>query len=100
MNELSPEWKISTPATCSPLQRLMMEPMERLREYAFHLDRLVSAHSEGKEHCNVAHLARASRHYTEAATAMEIEYQKADLTRAFWDSCSSKLIGRLKNKNP
>ena len=92
INELSPEWRTASLTMCTPLQRVMMEPLERLREYVFHLDRLAGAHSEAKDHC-VAHLTRASRRYKDAATGMEAEYQKADLTRGFWDSCSSKLIG-------
>lgn len=98
VNELSPEWKISSPAICTPLQRVMMEPLDRLREYVFHLDRLVSTHTEGNDHCNIVHLTRASRRYKDAATVMEAEYQKADLTRAFWDSCSAKLSGKYNPK--
>ena len=72
----------------TPFQRVMIEPIERLREYSFHLDQLAAVLVERKD------FSRAARSYKDAACAMEIEYQKADLTRHFWDSCSTKIIGK------
>jgi len=74
----------------TPFQRVMIEPIERLREYSFHLDQLAAVLVERKD------FSRAARSYKDAACAMEIEYQKADLTRHFWDSCSTKIIDALR----
>ena len=82
--------------TFNPFHMIMQEPVGRLKEYSFHLKKLVAAHptvtATGKERPDTC-LIEAARRYEETGKAMEAECQSADATRAFWESCSTKLTG-------
>lgn len=74
------------------LSALMNEPLGRLQEYSTHLDNLVESHIHRNDK-NIERYKYASQRCLDMAATLMQECRTADLTKAFWDSCSAKLTG-------
>lgn len=80
-----------------PLQTVMFEPVARLTEYALQLGKLADCHV-GRKDATTEWCIQAGQRCRDISVALEMEWQSADTTRAFWDSCSSKLAGLYPNE--
>lgn len=71
---------------------LMNEPLGRLKEYSIHLENLIESHRQRNDK-NMDRYKYASQRCLDMAATLMQECRTADLTKAFWDSCSAKLTG-------
>ena len=72
-----------------PLQAVMLEPIARLTEYSLFLLKLAESHKDS----TAEFFTRAHQRCHDVSVALQTDCQNADITRAFWDSCSTKLAG-------
>ena len=79
-----------------PLQAVMLEPIARLAEYALQLGKMAECHVNRKD-ATAEWCTQAEQRCRDISAALELDCQSADTTRAFWDSCSSKLAGSMHN---
>lgn len=74
---------------------LMNEPLGRLKEYSIHLENLIESHRQRNDK-NMDRYKYASQRCLDMAATLMQECRTADLTKAFWDSCSAKLTDTLR----
>lgn len=71
---------------------LMMEPIDRLKEVAEHLDKLAESHLQRQDSIS-ENYERARRQCLETHAGLTGDCTAAETTRTFWESCSAKLAG-------
>lgn len=78
------------------ISMVMNEPLSRLKEYAAQLEKFTESHLHRNDNSNTLYKI-ASQQCLDMAAALEQECRSAELTRSFWDSCSTKLAGIFAN---
>ena len=76
------------------LATLMNEPLGRLKDYSSHLGKLIESHLQRNDK-NIDCYKHASQQCLNIAADLMQDCRTADLTKSFWESCSTKLTGIL-----
>lgn len=75
-----------------PILPLMMEPLDRLKQVAEHLDKLAESHLNKQDSSSDSYKL-ASHQCVDLHSILIADCKAAETTRLFWDSCSTKLAG-------